>query len=173
MSTEQAITKNETNTNPDLDWGFDSEKSAGNAHQVAADALAKAKAPEVVENTLIDRSALPAVEGVVTTEANASPEEGGSTESADEAKGAAEASNALAELQKRKAEAMRKVEEKFEAKEFALRRKSVSMGVRKTVAFELMEVMRGTVREKLNSPYMDDAEADKLIGDIFNKSFSG
>jgi hypothetical protein len=173
MSTEQVITKNETNVNPDLDWGFDAEKGAGNAHQVAADALAKAKAPEVAENTLIDRTALPAVEAVVTTDENASTEEGEGTESADEAKGAAEASNALEELQKRKAEALRKVEEKFEAKEFALRRKSVSMGVRKTVAFELLEVMRGTVREKLNFPYMDDAEADKVIVDIFNKSFSG
>jgi hypothetical protein len=174
MSTEHANTTAATsNQNPDLDWGMGSSDSGAtkvNAEQVAADALAKAKSQEPSGGGLLDHTALT---GATTEGAKPEGNEGKNDgNDAGDNEGAAEASKGLAELQKRKEEALRKVAEKFEAKEFALRRKSVTMGVRKTVAFELLEKMRSGMREKINSPYMDDAEVDKLIESAFEKSIA-
>ena len=149
---------------PDFDYGFanvhaDSLKSAETeAANVVANALEGSKEVKDVNFDFANTTA------ATNTTANDSdkPEE----------KSNEEIAASIKKLEAERDEMLKKINDKFEGKAFALRQKTVSLSERRGIAHGIIEKMRASIRERLNQPYLDDANVDSIIEAVFDKGLN-
>jgi len=133
---------------PDLNWGVDEQNdNCTNASQNPA------LAAQNVDSVSV--SAQDASDDVFENK------------SANEAQTVEETKSALEKLGKEREEALKKIQDRFDAKEFAIRHKAISISARRMNAYEFLERQRKLVREKLNAPYIDDEDIDVHVEKAF------